>query len=191
MPYYGVGKLAIGGTVRTLLQQIRAGLDANLYYLSLYVALTIPDICGALDSDNGYATAEKYKDWHRRYVAPKYELDPAWRRMLGRDYYLSPEDCYIFRNSLLHQGTTLHPGAGWERIFFVEPSVLTITSHLNVVDNALNIDLRTFCDDVITGAEQWLDEVESTERYLRNYDGFLRRHADGLAPFIVGVPIIG
>jgi len=78
--------------MRDVLAQLRESLDANLYYLSLFVALSIPDICGAIDSENGEASGKKYAQWFDRYVAPKYHG------------FLVGEDCYRFRCSLLHQG---------------------------------------------------------------------------------------
>ena len=47
--------------MRDFLAQIKMGLDQNLYFLSLFSALAIPDICGAIGSENGEASAEKYK----------------------------------------------------------------------------------------------------------------------------------
>ena len=35
--------------MQNLLDQIQKGLEADLYYLSLFAALAIPDICGAID----------------------------------------------------------------------------------------------------------------------------------------------
>ena len=53
------------------LLQIREGLNKNLYLLSLFSALAIPDICGAMSSENGEANAEKYKAWFDKYIALK------------------------------------------------------------------------------------------------------------------------
>ena len=46
-----------------LIKQIRAATEADFYYLALMGALMLPDICGALASENGRATASKFKDW--------------------------------------------------------------------------------------------------------------------------------
>ena len=74
--------------MKGFLEQIQIGLKANLYYLSLFVALTIPDICGAIGSENGLASSDKYKDWFDRYVADK------------SGGFLTAEDCYLFLCSL-------------------------------------------------------------------------------------------
>ena len=164
--------------MRDFLAQIKKGLDENLYFLSLFSTLAIPDLCGALCSENGEAHSEKYKGWFDKYVAPKY------------NGFLSGNDCYFFRCSLLHQGSSQHPKNTYKRILFIEPSATTNIFHNVVMNDALNIDVRIFCNDIITGAEQWLSENEETELYKKNYDKFMRRYPNGLNPYIVGVPVI-
>ena len=58
------------------------------------------------------------------------------------------------------------------------------------MNDALNIDVRIFCNDLISGAEKWLEENENTDLYKKNYDKFMRRYPHGLPPYIVGVPVI-
>jgi hypothetical protein len=46
------------------LDQVEAGANvAQLYYLALAGALVIPDMCGALESQNGEATKAQYEAW--------------------------------------------------------------------------------------------------------------------------------
>jgi len=165
--------------MQNLLNQIQKGLEVNLYYLSLFVALSLPDICGAIDSKDGNATSEKYIKWFDRYVAPKYSG------------FLKGEDCYRFRCSLLHQGSSQHPKSTYSRVLFVEPTATTNVFHNNVMNAALNIDVRIFCSDMIEGTKKWLQKVEKTDLYKENYNKFMKRYPNGLAPYIVGVPVIG
>jgi hypothetical protein len=58
--------------MRDFLDQIEASLDANLYYVALFVSLAVPDICGTIDSDNGQATKGKYIQWFDKYITPRY-----------------------------------------------------------------------------------------------------------------------
>jgi hypothetical protein len=163
--------------MRDLLQQIEDGLRANLYYLSLMAALAIPDMCAALSSPDGQTTGARYADWFDQNVAPKYGGN------------LDGQTCYQFRCSLLHQGTTQHPKSKYSRIFFVEPSKRVL--HNNVFDDALNVDVRIFCGDLITSANTWLVANENTANYQNNLAKFIRRHPNGLPPYIIGLPVIG
>jgi hypothetical protein len=165
--------------MKDVLAQIRQALGADLYYLALFTALTMPDICGAIDAEDGNASPRKYAEWFDKYVAPKYEG------------FLTGEDCYAFRCSLLHQGTLRSHKGQYSRLIFVEPSATTNVFHNNILNDALNIDIRIFCNDIIAGAIQWLNEVEDTERFKTNFEKCVRRHPEGLSPYIVGVPVIG
>lgn len=181
-----------------LVKQLESSLESGNYYLSLFTALTLPDIAGAMDSDNGLATGAKYKAWYEKWARPRFyemliESMPTHARehRVEMENPLDGEACYLFRCSLLHQGRTVHPKNKYSRIFFVEPGATTNTSHYNIMNDALNIDLGLFCREIIAGVKLWLAEVKHTDRYQKNYENFVKRHEGGLSPFIVGVPIVG
>ena len=163
--------------MRDLLGQIRRASGAGLYYAALFPALALPDICAALESDDGIATAPRYIAWFDKWVAPRYQ---GW---------FSGEDCYAFRCSLLHQGSTQHPRSRYARILFLEPGSGMVL-HNNILNDALNIDVRIFCEDVAAGVEAWLPEAEELPHYRKNRDRFISRYERGLPPYIVGVPVI-
>ena len=165
--------------MRDFLEQIREALgNPRLYYLALFASLALPDICGAISSDNGQAHRKKYIEWYDKYMA-------------HTCHFLAGEDCWRFRCSLLHQGSTQHPKGSYARIVFVEPSATTSVLHCNVLNDALNIDVTVFCADMIQGVENWLQENENTQLYQKNHSKFVRRYPDGLLPYIAGVPVIG
>jgi hypothetical protein len=184
--------------MRTLLSQIETSLNAQLYYLSLFGALSIPDIGGALDSDDGGATGQKYAEWYDKWARPRFvdTLRAARPDMLP---YLTtlPENpmtgdaCYRFRCSLLHQGSSQHPKSPFDRIVFVEPHTANVILHYNILNRTLTIDLKAFCLEIVAGARVWLDSVEASARYLANYSKFARRRPEGLPPLIVNLPVVG
>jgi hypothetical protein len=45
-----------------LIRQIREANSAGLYYLALFAAIALPDICGALEAADGRANDDRYKD---------------------------------------------------------------------------------------------------------------------------------
>ncbi len=165
--------------MRDLLDQVDKALQANLYYVALFVSLAIPDICGAIGSTSGQATKTKYVDWFDKYVGQRYSG------------FLTADDCWFFRCSLMHQGSSQHPKSMYSRILFVEPTATTGVFHCNVLNGALNIDVRIFCCDILSGALSWLQQHQGTAVYQRNYSRFMRRYPNGLAPYIVGVPVVG
>lgn len=184
--------------MRTLTDQLAQSVNLRLYYLSLFTALTIPDIAGALDSDDGQATGARYAAWFEEWIRPVFTEEalahlPAELRsqVPPPENPLTGDACYRFRCSLLHQGSSQHPQSPYARIIFIEPGATSNVIHGCIVNNALAIDLPTFCREVISGTRRWLQNVEGTSRYETNYERFAKRHAQGLSPYIGGVPVVG
>ncbi|OPA28911.1 hypothetical protein BHL47_16430 [Bacillus cereus] len=159
-----------------LFNEIERGLDAGVYHLSLGIALCIPDICAGLQSDDGKTSGKKYKEWYNNYVADKLRL--------------SADDCYYFRCSFLHQGSTQHEKSKYKKIIFIEPGAPFVL-HNNVMNDVLNIDVRIFCKDLIESARQWLEVVKNDDNFIRNHANSFKRYPNGLPPYIGGVPVYG
>lgn len=166
-----------------LLDELDRVADSGMCYVALYTALTIPDMCGALQSDNGRASGPKYKAWFDQWVAPSYTVGP------DRVPSLSGETCYAYRCGLLHQGRSMHENLGYSRILFVEPGSGMVL-HNNVMNDALNLDIPTFVRDITSAARRWLQEIKGSEVFESNFEHFMKRHAGGLRPYIVGVDVI-
>jgi len=190
--------------VRALVDQLEQSLASGQYFLSLFTALTLPDIAAALDAPDGTANGQRYASWYDKWVRPQFAeailaLLPPSMPAEEREYVkqglkqppLDGDACYRFRCSLLHQGTTQHPKSPFSRIIFVEPHATTNTIHNCIMNDALCIDLQSFCREVIAGVRTWLNHVEKTELFKVNYEKFVRRHPEGLKPYIVGVPVVG
>ncbi|MCQ2010531.1 hypothetical protein NOM01_10940 [Sporolactobacillus sp. STSJ-5] len=169
-----------------LFQEIEKGLSVGLYHMALGLTLCIPDMCAALQSENGQTTGKKYRNWYRENFTDDQNL-------------LSAEDCYSFRCSFLHQGTTQENGSRYARIVFAEPGPMTM--HNNVFINkvkkgnelieerVLNIDIEIFCTIMINSASRWIQKVKDTEVFKRNSEKAFSKYPEGLSPYIVGVPV--
>jgi len=168
--------------MKDVLDQIRAASNAGLYYVALFSALAIPDICGALESQDGTANGQRYRAWFDRWVAPKYGFFGGTS--------LTGEVCYYYRCAALHQGRAAHPKMKYSRILFIEPGSSGVMMHNNVMNDALNIDVGRFCEDIISSCESWLASVAADPTVQRNLASSMRRHPQGLSPYIGGIPVI-
>ena len=184
--------------MHTLIDQLEQSLASGHYFLSLFTALTLPDIAAALDSPDGQASGARYVVWYEKWVRPRFKemvlacLPSEVREHLdGMENPFDGDACYRFRCSLLHQSSTQHPKSLFSRIIFIEPHATTGTVHYCTMKDALCIDLQLFCREVIAGVRLWLKTAEQTELYKTNYERFARRHPGGLHPYIVGVPVVG
>lgn len=158
-----------------LFNEILRGLDAGVYQLSLSLTLCIPDICAGLESDDGRTNGSKYILWYENYMEDK--------------TLMTANECYYFRCAFLHQGSTEHEKSNFKKIIFVEPTATSSILHNNILDGALNIDLRTFCNEMINAGRTWHSKFKESENFKKNYDKAFKRYPNGLAPYISGVPI--
>lgn len=161
-----------------LIKQIRSASEARLYYVALFSALTLPDICGALESNDGQASKRKFIDWFDAHITPRYNS------------FIDGETCYYYRCSMLHQGSAQLSRGRYSRIIFVEPRQPGIVLHNNVINDALNIDVHIFCMDICEAAERWWQSAAEQANVAANLSRFIKRHPNGLPPYIVGLPVI-
>jgi hypothetical protein len=172
--------------MHTVLSQVQKAKEAGLYYVALISALSVPDIAGALESQDGRASRKRYIAWYKCWVQPRL------RQKREKDNPFSGEACYSFRCSMLHQGRSQRQGDAYTKIMFIEPGYPNYQMHyVQIGGAALLIQVDEFIDEIVTGCELWLAGVKGTELFKKNYATFARRHPAGLAPYVNGVPVIG
>ena len=168
--------------MRDLLAQLESASQSHLYYVALFTALAVPDICGALESENGRASPAKFTAWFDRWVAPKYAFHGGTT--------LTGQVCYAYRCAVLHQGRATHPQMAFSRVLFLEPGAHGMIWHNNVLNDVLNIDVQIFCADIVASCREWLAVVENSKPYRTNWAASMQRHPEGLAPYVVGLAVI-
>lgn len=164
--------------VDEFIRQIRAASEAGLYYLALFGALALPDICGALASENGQASRSKYTEWLRQNVPA--EAGDA-------------DLIYGLRCSLMHQGRA-RPHRGDFPVAFVYPvggygqvhNLSTVVGE----DRVGWLSIPIFIAEVTQAAESWLAAFGATDTVIRNLEKFARLRPDGLPPHVTGAPVI-
>jgi len=162
-----------------LFRQIAWAAEDGLYFLALAGALVIPDICGALESPSGVAEGSAYKAWFDAHLAPLH------------GGIMDGDTCWKFRCSFLHQGTTQDPKGNYSRVMFVEPGATpNVAMHMDQMNDALVIDVRKFCREIVQAALTWQAGVTGTQPYETNIKNFVTRYPAGLWPYIGGVPVI-
>jgi hypothetical protein len=159
-----------------ILDQINAVNKAGHYYVALFSALALPDICGALESPDGESSKDRYISWYDRHIVSG----------LARG-----QDIYYFRCSLLHLSRTDPPKSQFSRIIFMEPRNTTYVFDNCIVGGALMVDVHNFVTALVTATRIWLKSVESSMIFKNNYKKIIIRYPNGLAPFLTDVPVIG
>lgn len=136
--------------MRQIIDSVYRALETENWYAALFVSLTLPDICVALE--HGKHTSGAYAEWFEANL-PQY-----------RDF-LSGNDCYALRCSLLHEGkddiTDQRKQEVLEHYVF-----LTEGSHCNLFKDSvfngvkksfLQLNVQTFCRDMCAVVEAWLN----------------------------------
>lgn len=172
-------RYAVSMSIRALVAEVRAALNAKLYSVAIFTTMSLPDICGAIDSETGFGNGPTFAKWFDEYVGAKYMDDDG-------DLTLTGEYVYRLRCSLLHQGKTGHAKA-FDRVLFIAPNP-RMSFHQNVMDGSYSLDLAVFCEDVLSGVESWLAKVEGSSRFADNTKTFFGLHPQGLSPGPRGVP---
>ncbi|HKN00676.1 MAG TPA: hypothetical protein VJX23_09195 [Candidatus Binataceae bacterium] len=161
----------------SIIYEIRQALMNHLFYAAIMLSLGMPDVCAALESEDGYTKADDYKRWYRQWFQPKY---PA----------LSEDDMYSLRCGVFHRGrlNDPRPGLQYERIVFTLPSNLTLTE--GRFNNVYFTDAHRFCADMIASAEKWYAAKQKDTNVEKNILRLVQYRAHGLKPYIVGVPVV-
>lgn len=131
---------------------IRHSLRSQNWFGALFLALAMPDICGALESPTDQVGA-RYRSWFDRY--------------LSRDYVpalFSAHDCYYLRCAALHQGLTEHPKAQSKQVVFITPPLGGHVFHSNFIESpdgsfVLQLQIDVFCEQICSAVERWKQDV--------------------------------
>jgi hypothetical protein len=62
---------------------------------------------------------------------------------------------------------------------------------MSVGNDVLIIDVSIFCQEMVGAAKAYLTTARGSEPFESNFANLIRRHPNGLAPIVVGVPVIG
>lgn len=161
--------------------QMKQASDAGLFFPALVLALTLPDICSALASENGRSSGSKYRQWIREWVYPDWSDD-------------FPEKLWDYRCALLHQGRSTQGKSGSFPIAFIVPD--PNRPRLHNITTSFGADEVTWCDvtslvnDVGRAVGTWLSAHGRSSLVRRNLERSIHLRAKGIPPHLDGVPVV-
>lgn len=162
----------------TLTNEIMNCLQSKLWYAALVLTLMLPDVCAALEAENGATSPERYRAWYEKWLQHKYEN-------------ISAEDLYFLRCGVAHQGQFRHPAMKYERIFFtLRHKKGGFFAHKNLHGKAYNLDLVWFCKDVIESVDAWYSSKETDPTVKKNISHLVQFYPNGLLDFF-HLPAVG
>lgn len=176
-----------------LFSQAEKAADAGLWYIALMAALAIPDICGAMESEDGRAHESKYIPWFDTYVGEQYLYRNEDGQVLHSDF--DGSDCYKLRCSILHQGRGERGDTRYELVAFVPmgPVIVALPSidYYGRPFSLAIIGIAPFVKAVVAGGRKWLAAKQDSPEFKANFDRFVQARPEGVPPWIRGWVICG
>ena len=146
---------------------------AGAYWALLHLAVVLPDICAALESDPSVKIGARYIDW----CAAHFPSNPR----------LTAGDRYQMRNAVLHEGTTLPTNRAADKrqqtqfasFSFVEPGAVDVEVHQNISPDGTNVTLnvKVLADETRKAMEHWFDALQNDPALNARVDQNLPRVA--------------
>lgn len=129
---------------------IRKNLEAENWYGALFMALTMPDICGKISLPAIEHSGPRYKNWFDANLAQINKTS-----IMGKEVvFLTSSDCWALRCSLLHAGTDdITEQRAREVLNKFE--FTTLGMHRIHINNILTLNVTEFCNEIIYAVDAW------------------------------------
>ena len=158
--------------MQKIIDSVYSALDYENWHAALFVSLTLPDICSALE--HGKTSGEKYANWFKQNLS----------QYKG---FLSGNDCYALRCALLHSGKDDISDQKKKEVLdhYV---FLTKGSHCNLIKDCifngekksfLQLNVQNFCEDICKAVESWLASSSANTTIQERLKSTIEIHEPG------------
>lgn len=151
--------------MESLAKVLKSAIVDKNWYAALFIALSVPDICGYLESPTT-RTQRRYERWFEKYMLSKYTIEMGPNSTSTLHTFLSPSDCYALRCAFLHEGREeiLEQRARnvLNRFHFIEPPPRGGDMiHRNQYNDVLQLQVDIFCEEILEGLRNWRQDVNT------------------------------
>jgi hypothetical protein len=137
----------------------RAAVSHRNWHAAVSLALTLPDICGRIESPSMDSQA-RFVAWYDRFLLKRYQRAVGPTGQIHT--FLCASDCYALRRAFPHQGEfgidDQRAQQALENFHFTAPRSGAVI-HMNRSNNTLQLQVDVFCRDVCDAVEEWLASV--------------------------------
>lgn len=152
--------------------------QSKCYWALLHLVIVLPDVCAALEADNGETKRDLFKDWCKRNL---------------ENERLNPADWYRIRCALLHQGRTSDDKGDSQYMgySFGQPSGNGVIVHNGVrvekEGKLIHCDAGEIAKEVRSGIEKWFTYLleNASPKIVENVE----RNLEHLAQVQPGMPL--
>jgi hypothetical protein len=155
---------------------VRQAVEDKNWFAALYLALTMPDVCGALENPTA-SNGVRYRSWFERYLAPVNTATIGGREVI----FMTPADCWALRCSILHEGSDevskQKARDVLTRFFFT-----TMGTHRIRVEDTLTLNVARFCEEIADAVEKWSADVQSKADIQARISEMVQIREGGFSP---------
>jgi len=121
---------------------------AGAYWALLHITVCLPDICAALQSVDGETKGQRYKAWCSSYA---------------NDAALTPDERWLMRNNILHQGrASALKGIGrYVGFAFGRPASTGHVDHKRLDRGILHLDVGQLAQEMSASVQVWIEHIEN------------------------------
>ena len=153
-------------TVDKIIESLKKSINCKNWYVSLIVALILPDIIGKVEYYSEEKSSNRYINWFNKYVTSK--------DLSG----LSGENCYALRCAYLHEGSMdiekqSKSDGTINSFYFTFPKSDWIVNNNRLISIKgekqhvkLQLQVDVFCKAIIEGIESWKKDIKNDDEKL-------------------------
>ena len=147
--------------MNNFINSILHSLATENWYAAITLALTLPDICGAINVPGKNNSQARYSAWFDKYVGDKYSMTNHDGNVC---IFMNGNDAYALRCALLHEGISNVSNQRarsevQEKFIFHHSRVAYL--HKLKDKGKLLIDIKTYCNDILNGVSEWQNDVSN------------------------------
>jgi hypothetical protein len=158
-----------------LLDEINKAATSGLPFLAVAMAVSLPDICVSLASQDGQSDGIRYRQWC------KLNLGPEFR-------YVTSDDLWSMRCGVLHNGRFGELKHGVAKVIFMPSGASTLTN--SRIGEAYLYSIVDFCKSFTKAVEDWFEKNKNDATVQSNLPRLMRWQPNGIAPYVIGSPVL-
>jgi hypothetical protein len=160
-----------------MLIEIERCMDAKLYLAALMMTAALPDICGAMESEDCRAKQSRYESWFNDNIGSAFN-------------HFGAQQCYSLRCGLLHQGRSeFRTKSQNGRFAFLLPGGIEIGMGKAKQNDNTFMMIKDFVSIFVSKTRQWESKNKQNPIVTKNIQSLVSKKRE-LPPNIRGIDLI-
>lgn len=150
--------------MNSFLDALEMAIETENWYSALFLALTLPDICGKIDEPTT-KSSNRYINWYNKYLLEGYTFRIEIRDEKREAPLITGKDFYALRCAVLHAGSDILTEQDiqetLQKVNFTIPHKNGTRIHKHRVQNVLFIQVDLLAKDMMSAVKLWISHIAS------------------------------